>query len=394
MGADVPIFLFIFAPHLFLLIMSVHIGVLLPRSVEYPSMAFDLLDGIRLNFKRLGLTDYQLHTENTGFGENPEVNYAAAEKLVMQHDVELIIAYATSLNAEALYSFAETTNKPILFIDAGMEIFEAPPHRLCRHITLQGLMACKLLGDKASRNGEKAIIASSFFDGGYRSSWVFNESIAKNGGSVVGHYVSQHLPEEFQLQTLEQQIQQSEAKVVTAAFSTYFVELFMKKLQLTGEATRTTPFYCSPFMADEQLLHTIPFPGATLHTIAPWSTSLDNAENKIFMETVKKEKNKTANIFHLLGWEAAIAAQKIITENIAALDDWSFESPRGAVHFHPETHTAYAPLYEGKIAGNAEGKCWLNVERPIAVEAEQHRALHFSKPDGAYSRWKNNFFCI
>ena len=74
------IFLFIFAPHLFLFIMSVHIGVLLPRSVEYPSMAFDLLDGLRLNFKRLGLTDYQLYTENIGFGENPEINFAAAEK--------------------------------------------------------------------------------------------------------------------------------------------------------------------------------------------------------------------------------------------------------------------------------------------------------------------------
>lgn len=388
-------FFFSFLPLTYLfIIMSVHIGVLLPRSVEYPSMAFDLLDGIRLNFKRLGLTDYQVHTENIGFGENPEINYGAAEKLVLQHDVQLIIAYATSLNAETLYAFAETINKPILFIDAGMEVFEAPPHRLCRHITLQGLMACRILGDKASRNAEKVITASSFFDGGYRSSWVFHESVVKNGGSIVGHYVSHHMPEEFQLQTLEQQILNSEAKSVTAAFSTYFVELFMKKLQQTGQAARNIPFYCSPFMADEQLLHTIPFPDAMMHTVVPWSTSLDNAENKIFMETVKKEKNKTANIFHLLGWEAALAAQKIIAENINAVDGWSFESPRGTVSFHPETHNCYAPLYEGRIERNVEGNCWLNVQRPVAVEAEQHRILHFSKPEGTYSRWKNNFFCI
>lgn len=374
--------------------MSVHIGVLLPRSGEFPAMAFDLLDGLRLHFKQLGLTDYQLHTENTGFGENQETNYAAAEKLVLQHDVKLIIAYATSLNAEALYTFAESTNTPILFLDAGMEVFETPPHRLCRHLTLQGLTACQVLGDKASRNGEKAIIASSFFDGGYRSSWTYSEAITKNGGTIVGHYVSHHQPEEFQLQTLEQQLAQSGAQVVTAAFSSYFVELFMKKLQQTSEATRAIPFYCSPFMADEQLLHTIPFPGATLHTVACWSTSLDHAENKTFMETVKKEKNKTANIFHLLGWEAATVAQKIITENIGAVDGWSFESPRGTVHFHPETHSAYAPLYEGKIEANAEGNCWLNVHAPVAVTPEQHRAVHFAKPEGAFSRWKNNFFCI
>lgn len=372
--------------------MSIPIGVLLPRSVEYPSMAFDLLDGIRLHFKQLGITGYQLFTENTGFGENAEVTHAAAEKLVLQHDVRLIIAYATSLNAEALYSFAETSNKPFIFLDAGMEIFEALPHPLCYHITLQGLMACGYLGDKASRNGEKVVTAASFFDGGYRGSWAFHEAIAKNGGSISGHFVSHFKPEEFQIESFVQQVRQTDAQSVTAAFSSYFVELFIKKLQQADDATRNVPFYCSPFMADEQLLPSIPFPGATLNTIVPWATSLDNAVNKMMLETVKKEKNKTANIFHLLGWEAAAAAHYIAGGN--TLDNWSFESPRGTVHFHPETHNVFAPLYEGKIVPDEKGNCRLDVQQQLEVTAEQHKALHFSKPEGTYSRWKNNFFCI
>lgn len=373
--------------------MPVRIGVLLPRSTEYPSMAFDLLDGLRLNMKRMG-KDVQFHTENIGFGEDHDHTNARAEKLVLQDDVDMIVAYSTSLNAEMLYSFADTANKPFLFIDAGMELFEAAPHRLCRHLTLQGLMGCNFLGERAGAGGRKVISAASFFDGGYRSSWVFQNGIIKNGGSIVGHFVSQHLPEEFTIVPMVELISKYEAQAVTAAFSSYFDELFMKALGAIDPSARNVPFYCSPFMADEQLLGSIPFPGGDFHTVAPWSATLDNEENSLFKGTIQKEKNKPANIFHLLGWEAAIAAAQIISEGITSVDGWSFESPRGKVHFHPETHNAYAPMYEGRIEKGQQGECRLSIDTTLNVTAEEHRQLHFAKPEGSYSRWKNNYFCI
>lgn len=374
--------------------MSVNIGMLLPRSGEFPSMSFDLLDGLRLNLKRLGVP-VQVFTENVGFGEDPEVTHAAAEKLVLQHDVQMIIAYATSLNAEALYPFAQASGKPFLFLDAGMEIFEADPHPLCRHLTLQGLQACKILGVKAGETGPKVFAASSFFDGGYRGSWAFQEGVVKSGGSICGHFVSHYQPQEFNLDNFVAQLQQSEAKSVTAAFSTYFVELFLKHLAETDEHTRNVPLYCSPFMADEQLLSAITHPKAQLNTIVPWATSLDNEANAVFTGTVKKEKNKTANIFHLLGWDAAFAVQRVIEQNnIASMDGWSFESPRGTVTFHPQTHNAYAPLYEGEISTGPDGKCLLTVNGQVTVTPEMHYDLHSMRLSGDYSRWKNNFFCI
>jgi branched-chain amino acid transport system substrate-binding protein len=382
------------ASSLHLIFMPAKIGVLLPRSVEYPSMSFDLLDGLRLCLKQSGQDDFQFFTENIGFGENPEVTNACAEKLVMQHDVDMIVAYATSLNAESLYSFAETTNKPFLFLDAGMELFEAPPHRLCRHLTLQGLMACQVLGDFAGTGGGNVISAASFFDGGYRSSWVFQNAIVKNGGSIVGHFVSQFREDDFTIAPLLEQIKQSGAEAVTAAFSSYFDGLFMKALGQTDLSLRNIPFYCAPFMADEQLLPAIPFPGGDFQTVVPWSLNIENDANKFFVETIKKEKNKTADIFHLLGWEAGITVKQILSDGIASVDDWSFESPRGKVCFHPDTHNAYAPLYEGKIEKGEQGECRLVIDKMRNVTAEEHRLLHFAKPEGSYSRWKNNYFCI
>jgi branched-chain amino acid transport system substrate-binding protein len=373
--------------------MSKRIGVLLPRSVEYPSMSFDLLDGLRLNLKQRG-GDYQFYTENIGFGEDHDATNARAEKLVLQDDVDLIVAYSTSLNAEMLYAFAESANKPFLFLDAGMELFEAPAHRLCRHITLQGLMCCQHLGAQAGANDNRTILATSFFDGGYRSSWVLSNAVAASGGSVAGHFVSQFREEDFTLAPLLEQIKQCDAQAVTASFSSYFDGLFMKALGQADISQRAVHFYCGPFMADEQLLGAIDFPGGNFPTVVPWATGIDTAANQLFKNTIQKEKNKTANIFHLLGWDAAFVVEKILADGISSVDDWSFDSPRGTVHFHPDTHNAYAPVYEGRIDRNEEGKCCLVLGEKKEVTALAHRELHFAKPEGSYSRWKNNYFCI
>jgi len=124
------------------------LGVAIHRSI-------DLLDGLRVHLRQMGFDDYTIHTENIGFGEDPEAVHAAAEKLLLNNEVDLLVVYATSLNAENLYSFATSSNKPILFLDAGMEFFEAPPNPLCYHLTLQGLQACYELGKMTAAHAKK-----------------------------------------------------------------------------------------------------------------------------------------------------------------------------------------------------------------------------------------------
>lgn len=370
------------------------IGILLPRSVEYPAMGIDILDGIRLHMKQLGF-DCTFYTEGTGFGEDIVAVQTSAEKLLLNNDPDLFICYATSLNAETLYSFAKSSGKPILFIDAGMEIFDAPPHPLCYHLTLQGLTACLKSGEMAGEGGRKVIAASSFLDGGYRSTLAFCNAVAEKGGTIEGHYVGHYLPKEFSVAHLDLLVKNTHAQAITASFSSYLVELFMSHLAKENSIADYPPFYCSPFMADEQLLSSVPFPQATFNVVVPWATSITNEANTIFLETIHAQKKKTANIFHLLGWEAAAAAKHILESGaIENLNNWSFESPRGTVHFDAETHSAYAPLYQGKIENDGQDNCKLVIEKELEVTQELHRKIHFLRPEGEYTRWKNNYFCI
>lgn len=375
--------------------MSTRIGILLPRSVEYPSISFDILDGLRIHLRQLGLNDISVHTENTGFGEDPEVTHAAAEKLVLSHDVDFIIAYATSLNAEQMYSFSTSAGKPILFLDAGMEHFDQPPHRDCYHLTLQGTQACSMLGSAAGNHFKQVMFACSFLDGGYRGNWFMNEAATKAGATVTGHFVSLYKEEDFSLAILEDIRRRTEGDAaVLTAFTSYLTGFFLNHLKNASPELKSTPFLCSPFFAEEMQLDISPFPDVNMSTIVPWARTIESAENQVFMDTIKKEKNKTANIFHLLGWEAAMVVQQFVTGGAASINGMSFSGPRGTVHFHPETHCAYAPLYEGKIVAGDNGNCRLVLSKALEVTEQIHHANYLLKPIGEFSRWKNNFFCI
>ena len=375
--------------------MSTRVGILLPRSVEYPSISFDLLDGLRIHLRQLGLNDISIHAENIGFGEDPELTYAAAEKLVLNHDVDFMIVYATSLNAEQLYSFSSSSGKPILFLDAGMEHFEQPIHPNCYHLTLQGTQACTMLGEMAANHFKNVMFACSFLDGGYRGNWFMNESVTKAGANVAGHFVSLYKAEDFSLAMLEDIRRRTDGDAaVLTAFSSYLTGFFLTHLKDASQELKNTQFYCSPFFAEELQLDNSPFPDVNMITIVPWARTIESTENQVYMDVIKKEKNKTANIFHLLGWEAAFVVQQFVAAGMSSINGMSFSGPRGVVRFHTETHSAYAPLYQGKIVAADSGNCRLVLSKSLDVTAEMHLANHLLKPVGEFSRWKNNFFCI
>lgn len=366
----------------------------MPRSGEFPAMSFDLNDGFRLGLAEAGITDAEIITDSIGFGEDIQLNHSKAEKLVMNDNVDLLVAYATSLNAEALYDFAKTAGKPILFLDAGMELFELPPSPHCYHITLQGTHASRLIGREAAQDGKKIICATSFYDGGYRAPWAIALGIEEGKGSVCGNYVSVFKPEEFSIDQLIHVIENTEAQAITVCFSMYLAELFMKGLKEKNPLSTSLPFYCTPFTAEEQWLEKCDFPGGTFHTIVPWSLMLENPVQQTMKNALLKNKNKTANLFSLLGWEAAFVVDQIIKGGASSLNNWSFESPRGTVRFHPDTHCAYAPLYNAFIEGNENGKCRLRVTNTINIQPEEHLSVFRSRPEGEYTRWRNNYFCI
>lgn len=373
--------------------MPTRIGLLLPRSTDYPAMGFDILDGLRTHLHLLGILDPQLITENIGFGDDQQLCYAKAEKLLLQDDVQLLIAYSNIQNAEPLYQMAQSSGRAFLFLDAGMQM--ATMDRIPNNwfLNLQGIDACFRLGQLAGEGKRNVMMASSFFDAGYRGSLFAAKGLSSTGGTVSGNYVSSHKISEFTIDRYVELLNENKPQVVMANFSIYLTELFIKELKNKGESATPFPFYCSPFMAEETLLTQCDFPTGTFHTIVPWSTSLENEAQHLFLTTIREQKNKTANLFHLLGWEAAEVAIRVLDNGPQSLANWSFESPRGTVSFDPVTQTSYAPLYKGTIVSGIDGKCMLKIEEKLEITKEEHQQNWTQKQEEMSSGWKNNFLC-
>jgi branched-chain amino acid transport system substrate-binding protein len=371
--------------------MSKRFGLLLPRSTDYPAMGYEIMEGLSAALRNLGYENFRLCTENIGFGDDGALNYAKAEKLFLEENVEMIIAYCNPLNAEPLYTLAEAIQKPLIILDAGMQ-FPEEHSSYAYHISLQGVHACRLAGQMAGSGNRKVLMATSFYDGGYRGPWGYDRGLSEAGGSICANYISAYKLTEFTIEPYLGMLHQSGATSVAACFSSYLAELFFKALNEKKDDALPLPFYCSPYMAEEQLLGKCNFPGGDFYAVVPWALGLDNDQQQIFRKTV--EKNKKATIFHLLGWEAGIVCNKALTDGIISLGGFSYESPRGQVHIHPETHSTYAPLYKGKITGDAAGMCELEIIEQINIEAVDHEKVMHDKPDEMASGWKNNYLCI
>lgn len=373
--------------------MSIVAGLLLPRSTDYPALGFDIVDGLRFNLLHSGLQDVRLITENIGFGEDASFTYARAEKLLLQDHVDVVIAYCTAANAAPLYPLAAIAGKPFLFLDAGMQVPETAPPPHCYHISLQGIHACRLAGYLAGGQERKVLMATSFYDGGYRGPWGYTRGLAEAGGSVCGNYVSGYKIADFNIDSYLHLVQHSGAQSVAACFSSYLAHLFLKALKEKESIAISLPFYCSPFMAEEQLLQQCDFPGGEFHAIVPWGSSLHNEEQAVFQEIIQRQKSKPANIFHLLGWEAGLCCRQLLQGGPGSIEGMRYESPRGSVSIHPGTRHTYAPLYKGVIHADERGKCALRIEEAIGVHAADHEAVQADVPE-AGSGWKNNYLCI
>lgn len=381
-------------------IMSITIGVLLPRSTDFPAMGFDLLDGLKLYFQKQGLENIRFIPENIGFGEDRKEIYSKAEKCILQDDAQMVVAYLSTENAATLYPLFESTGRQLIVVDAGMNYPKEAASPNALYISLQGIHACLYSGKMAGKDAKEVIIATSFFDGGYRGPWAFDRGISMQEGTVVHNYVGHHKESEFTIKPFLEALDKNKDARIAACFSTYLATLFLQKLSEADAETEEREYCCSSFMVEEQTMDTYRLPKGKFVAYTPWFSTLDSEQNTEFVGEIQQKKNKKANIFHLLGWEAGIIIAQLIADpnGIDAafkqiLEGKSYESPRGLVTIHPTTHIGFAPLYLCEMTRNQDHKAMLVYKETIEISADEHLNVINDQPNGMTSGWFNNYLC-
>jgi branched-chain amino acid transport system substrate-binding protein len=381
------------------------IGILLPGSTLYPSIGMDFLQGIKscLTYNNFNEADYQVNM--VSYGLKDDEIYAAAEKMLVLNNADVVVAFIGDSHAAKLAPLFAAAGKLLIISNAGAsypEIFITPVTHTIFH-SLNDCLCCFLTGKYAAGQpgGHGAIMATSFFDGGYRHIHAITNGFMLSGGQIKHNFISHYKKEEFNADTLTAFIQDnSEIQKILAVYSGDMARLFFKKI-LDIQKEYTLQLYVSPMMFD-----CTPGDFDESRPAAPdmcgytnWLPQLDNETNQAFMQYYKTEINKEANLFSMQGWESGLLILQYLQQRkdaantetaIELLKAKKINTPRGTISFSKQMHTL-GPAYRVQSTGNLQ----ITVEETQEDNSAAWEEMLAQVPqDEPYSAWRNTYLCI
>jgi branched-chain amino acid transport system substrate-binding protein len=380
------------------------IGILLSRSTYYQTIGFDLYEGLRSGLKQLGRSDIKIVTENIGFGADKQQCYRSAEKLLLEENASIVIAYIGHRTAQLLRPLFLAANRILIVLDAGANM----PHEwpTCPNIfyhSLHNSLGASLAAKEATKDGYKnAGMVTGYYDAGYLHTYSISKTFQDNGGTIAFNHATGYKTDDFTMEPLKEHLTNFPESALLSIFSGDYVEWYFEQIKNTFEG-KNLPIYLPPFGLEETMLGNSIYPGKNIKGIAAWSKKIKSTENQIFIETIT-ELGKIPNLFSLLSWESATIALRALelsdehknnVPNIAqGLQSLSFISPRGEIYFDPKTNTSISPLYKVAVISDNEGKCELQLEGEATEVNEQYKKLTNQDLDQTTSAWFNSYVCI
>ena len=100
--------------------MILKIGILLPRSEMFPTLALDFLNGCKLAFKNSLPSSCTPTFIVEGIGAGADTSMLKiAEKLLLQENVDITIAFCGSTHLTGLVTIFDSYKKPLIHVDLG-----------------------------------------------------------------------------------------------------------------------------------------------------------------------------------------------------------------------------------------------------------------------------------
>ena len=381
------------------------IGILLPGSTLYPSIGMDFLQGIKscLKYYQYGDIDYQVNM--IGYGLKDDELYTAAEFFLVVNNADVVVAFAADYHAAKLGPLFVSAEKLLIITNAGAnypEVFIPPVSHTLFH-SLNDCLCCFLTGKYAARQegGHGGIMATSFFDGGYRHTHAMNNAFQLSGGEIKHNYVSHFKKEEFNTDALSAFIKDNpDVKKLLAVFSGDMARLFYENLA-EAEHESKLQWYGSPMMFDYtpgDFAEPKPVVPGDICGYTNWVPELDNESNSIFLQYYKTENGKEANLFSMQGWENGLLLMAYLQQRKDAINTETaineltakkIQSPRGTIHVNEQRHIL-APAHLVTATGNLQ----ITVQETITDTSDAWQEMQVQIPQEEFSSWRNTYLCI
>jgi branched-chain amino acid transport system substrate-binding protein len=380
------------------------IGLLLPKSTYYSTIGFDIFEGLKTNLRDTENDQLKIITENIGFGADKQQCYRSAEKLILNDDVDIVVAYVAHRTAELLKPLFLATNKILIVLDAGANMPQE--WSTCPNIiyhSLHNSLGAHLTSQLAVKKGYKTGgMVTGYYDGGYLQTYSISKSFEDTGGKICFNHATGYKDEDFTMDPLIEHLKSHPESALLSLFSGDYVQWYFEKIKSLFEGVNL-PIFLTPFGLEETMLENAVYPSNNIHGIAAWSKEINNSENDLFIKQIEA-KGKKPNLFSLLGWESAIIIQRVlnlleihnnnIIQVINELDTFEFKSPRGLITFSSKYNYTLAPLYETSIIPDKKGNCEIKINSIIENTEDHFDDLYNQELENATSAWYNSYVCI
>ena len=188
---------------------------------------------------------------------------------------------------------------------------------------------------------------------GNESAADFTSGFTKGGGKITGSLKAPLGSADFLPYVT--QIKAQQTKDIYSFFSGTDAINYIKAWTQLGMPAAGYRMNGAGFLTEQDVLKEVKEQANGATTSLFWAVTLDNAENKAFVDAYQKKFSLLPDVFAVQAWDGmqivdlALQATKGDTTNkdafIAALENVKFKSPRGDFEFDKETHNPIQDMY-------------------------------------------------
>jgi branched-chain amino acid transport system substrate-binding protein len=384
------------------------IGVLTPRSSLYPTIGFDIINGLKTGFAQMRYTnETTIITDNIGFGIDEAEIYTKAEKMLLGDNADIVIACCDSRIAAMLQPLFTTAGKLLLVTNPGANLpegWQASPNTIVH--SLNFCFNTSLTGSLPAANNTAAM-ATSYYDAGYNQVYCMVTSFQQNGGQMLYNHVTHLKDDQFTLAPLRDFMAgENPAKNLLCLFSGDMAARFYHEMAEIQQNQRCN-LYVSPMMLEEGMLTDLgnEITVDNIQGYTPWLSTLSNTNNQQFVAAWQTAYGKQPNIFALQGWDTALIIEQFTNQlqlhnnhtanAVKAMGSGAaMASPRGWIKLDPASNHIYGPAWLVKSNGNFIIEIEENSSTDIEAEWKKFTSEMALSPTEIHSAWRNTYLCI
>jgi ABC-type branched-subunit amino acid transport system substrate-binding protein len=371
---------------------QIKIGVLYPLSVQYKTIGTDFLKGLKL----LQLP-VKFMIESIGIGNDDKLAIDKMQKMHLQDDVQVFVAFTGHNNIANIYSYARSNNLILIVNDLGATLPFAIEKQEGVFINSYALNeSVYLLGKLLKQKGYTNICTStSYYDAGYGLLIALESGIAETGLQFSGHYITPFNPRENESECMEHTIKATEPDAVVAFHSGLYAQEHKAFIANTG-LLNTYPYYVTPFTLSEGFFDANS--PELVFVAASWMPG--SHAGKEFCAEYEAKYNEKPTVFSMLGYESGLFLNEIVNNSngtfagiCEAISTCKLNGPRGAMSIDAETNRTFFNHYIFKTIAYDENNFSFEEVETLENEGEFLKRVLKQPAPIKLGGWHNAYLC-